>query len=163
MIFGLYEIGARCDQAWLPDNLWVESRAFLNVIYSMIRSLPATTYLVCPTQNCVVSACECVSGPKCSCARDSLISRKVVPVFKLCTTNLCRLKGDEKSHAVFCFCGLPVHWENKIILHQLEYISSKLLQVVMFCTCMLQALHFYPGRHGDCSDEVQFACSWVPG
>jgi hypothetical protein len=154
LFFGLYEIGAHCDQAWLSDNLWVESRMFVNVIYSMIRSLPATTYLVCPTQNCVVSTCECVSGPRCSCARDSFISRKVAPVFKFCTTNLYRVNGDEKFHAVFCFCGLPLLWENKNILHQLEYTSSKLLQVVMFCTCILQAPHSSPGQHGDCSDEV---------
>ena len=124
MIFRLYEIGACCDQAWLSDNLWVESRTFVSVIYSVICSLPATTYLVCPTQNCVVFACECVSGPKCSCARNSFISRKVAPVFKFCTINLYRVNGDEKFHAVFCFCGLPVHCENKNILHQLEYTSS---------------------------------------
>jgi len=40
MIFGLYEIGARCDQARLSDNLCVESRTFVNVIYSTICSLP---------------------------------------------------------------------------------------------------------------------------
>ena len=159
MIFGLYEIGARCDQAWLSDNLRVESRTFVNVVYSMIHSLPATTYLVCLTQNCVVSACECFSGPECSCARGSFISRKVAPAFKFCTTNFYRVNGDEKFHAVFCVCGLPVHWENKNILHLLEYTSSKLLQVVMFWTCILQAVHFSPGQHGDCSDEVSYESS----
>jgi len=126
----------------------------MNVIYSIIPSLPAATYLVCPTQNCAVFACECVSGPKCSCARNSFISRKVAPVFKFCTTNLYKVNGDEKFHAVFCFCGLPIHLENKNTLHQLEYTSSKLLQAVMFCTCILLSVHFSPGQHDDCSDKV---------
>jgi hypothetical protein len=126
-----------------------------NIFHDMFSA----TYLVCPTQNCVMSACECVSCPKCSCTRDSFISRKVAPVFKFCATDLYRVNGDEKFHAVFCLCGLPVHRENKNMVHQLEYTSNKLLQVVMFCTCILQALYFSPVQHSDCSDEVSYESS----
>lgn len=49
-----------------------------------------------PDTKCVVPACECVSGPTCSCERDIFISRKVAPVSKFCTANLC---GDEEMRS----------------------------------------------------------------
>ena len=124
----------------------------------MIRSVRAgvttsTTYLVCLTQKCVVPACEYISGPRCSCERNIFISRKLAPVSKFCTANLCRVKRWEVP------CRLPVLWENKNVLHQLEYTSSKLSYVVMSCKCVLEALLF-SHQHNDCSDEVSYE-SWL--